>query len=88
MVEQRRSGQVLATVTAGVVIGAVEVVLAISFAALVFGGYLVQYLPDGTSRMMQPSRVEFSLRESGSGTLLIVTEEVLGGRPTASVPAR
>ena len=47
MVEQRRSGQVLATVTAGVVIGAVEVVLAISFAALVFGGYLVQYLPDG-----------------------------------------
>ena len=47
MAEQRRSGQVLATVAAGAVIGAVEVVLAISFAALVFGGYLVQFLPNG-----------------------------------------
>src|SRR2546423_5911354 len=45
--EQRRSGRVVASLTAGVVIGAVEVVLAISFAALVFGGYLVQYLADG-----------------------------------------
>ena len=37
----------LASLTAGVVIGAVEVVLAVSFAALVFGGYLVQFLPNG-----------------------------------------
>ncbi len=47
MSEQRRSERVLASITAGVVIGVVEVVLAISFAALVFGGYLAQFLPDG-----------------------------------------
>ena len=33
--------------TAGAVIGLVEVVLAVSFAALVFGGYLAQFLPQG-----------------------------------------
>jgi SulP family sulfate permease len=38
---------VLATITAGAVIGVVEVVLAISFAALVYGGYLAQFLPNG-----------------------------------------
>ena len=47
MAERRRSERALASVTAGVVIGVVEVVLAISFAALVFGGYLAQFLPDG-----------------------------------------
>jgi len=38
---------VLAALAGGVVIGAVEVVLAISFAALVFGGYLSYFLPNG-----------------------------------------
>jgi len=38
---------VLAALAAGTVIGAVEVVLAISFAALVFGGYLSYFLPNG-----------------------------------------
>ena len=47
MSENGRSGRVLATLTAGVVIGLVEVVLAISFAALVFGGYLAQFLVNG-----------------------------------------
>jgi sulfate permease, SulP family len=47
VVEERRSGRVLASFTAGVVIGLVEVVLAISFAALVFGGYLAAFLADG-----------------------------------------
>jgi sulfate permease, SulP family len=42
-----RTGTLLATVSAGVIIGIVEVVLAISFAALVFGGYLEQFLPAG-----------------------------------------
>src|SRR5919202_3385111 len=37
----------VASLTAGVIIGAVEVVLAVSFAALVFGGYLVQFLANG-----------------------------------------
>jgi SulP family sulfate permease len=45
--ETRRTGRVLATATAGAVIGVVEVVLAISFAALVYGGYLAQFLPNG-----------------------------------------
>jgi sulfate permease, SulP family len=45
--EQRGSPRVLALLTTGLVIGAVEVVLAISFASLVFGGYLYQYLADG-----------------------------------------
>ena len=34
-------------ITAGAVIGVVEVVLAVSFAALVYGGYLAQFLPQG-----------------------------------------
>jgi SulP family sulfate permease len=37
----------LASVAAGAVIGAVEVVLAISFAALVFGGYLADFVAEG-----------------------------------------
>jgi sulfate permease, SulP family len=45
--EGPRTGRVLAAITAGAVIGVVEVVLAVSFAALVFGGYLEQFLPDG-----------------------------------------
>ena len=47
MSEQRRSKRVMASLTAGVVIGVVEVVLAISFAALVFGGYLASFLANG-----------------------------------------
>jgi SulP family sulfate permease len=45
--EGPRNGKVLATITAGAVIGVVEVVLAVSFAALVYGGYLAQFLADG-----------------------------------------
>nr|MBA3691442.1 hypothetical protein [Actinomycetota bacterium] len=47
MSEQRRAVGGLATLAAGAVIGAVEVVLAISFAALVFGGYLSDFLAEG-----------------------------------------
>lgn len=47
MSEQRRSQGVLALLTSGLVIGSVEVVLAVSFASLVYGGYLVQFLADG-----------------------------------------
>src|SRR5438552_4425009 len=45
--EHRGSPRVLGLVTTGLIIGAVEVVLAISFASLVFGGYLYYYLADG-----------------------------------------
>ena len=47
MVEQRRPASWLASVAAGLIIGAVECVLAIAFAALVFGGLLGARLPDG-----------------------------------------
>ena len=46
MSEQRRSEGVLASLAAGVIIGAVEAVLAIAFAAFVFGGLLVGRLAD------------------------------------------
>jgi SulP family sulfate permease len=45
--EQRRAPGMLATVAAGVIIGAVEAVLAIAFAAFVFGGVLVTRMADG-----------------------------------------
>ena len=47
MVEQRRLASWLGPVAAGLIIGAVECVLAIAFAALVFGGLLGARLPDG-----------------------------------------
>ena len=47
MSEGLRTGRAFAVVTAGAVIGLVEVVLAVSFAALVYGGYLAQFLPNG-----------------------------------------
>ncbi len=49
MVEQRRSQGSLVTLVAGVVIGAIETVFAVAFAAFVFGGYLEDYVPDGVN---------------------------------------
>jgi sulfate permease, SulP family len=45
--EEQRSYGALGVIIAGVVIGGVEVVLAVCFAALVFGSYLVNFLPNG-----------------------------------------
>ena len=47
MGEQRRSGWWFAPIAAGLIIGAVEVVLAVAFAAFVFGGELIGSLADG-----------------------------------------
>ncbi|HET7236917.1 MAG TPA: hypothetical protein VFK59_10860, partial [Actinomycetota bacterium] len=47
MSEQRRSGGLGSSVFAGVIIGAVETILVVAFAALVFGGYIESYLADG-----------------------------------------
>ena len=47
MVGERPPSSWLASVAAGLIIGAVESVLAIAFAALVFGGLLAARLPDG-----------------------------------------
>jgi SulP family sulfate permease len=45
--EARRTVGVAGTIAAGLIIGAVEAVLAIAFAAFVFGGLLAGRLPDG-----------------------------------------
>src|SRR5688572_18451777 len=45
--EQQRSQRVLGTFATGVIIGVVEALLAISFAAFVFGGRLIFSLDDG-----------------------------------------
>ena len=49
MSEELRTAGWPTTVIAGVIIGAVEALLAISFAALVFGGYLADFIADGIS---------------------------------------
>ncbi len=46
MSEQPRTAGWPTTVVAGVIIGAVEALLAVSFAALVFGGYLEDFLAE------------------------------------------
>jgi sulfate permease, SulP family len=61
MSEQRPSRRVLTLVTAGVVIGIVEVVLAISFAALVYGGYLAYFLADGIGLFLMASALTLAL---------------------------
>ena len=47
MAEERRTQGRVGTLAAGVIIGAVEVVLAVAFAAFIFGGSLVRNLGDG-----------------------------------------
>ena len=47
MSERGRTGGWPASLAAGLIIGVVETVLAVSFAALVFGGYLQYFLADG-----------------------------------------
>jgi SulP family sulfate permease len=47
MVGERRATTWLVSVATGLIIGAVESMLAIAFAALVFGGLLAAHLPDG-----------------------------------------
>jgi SulP family sulfate permease len=59
--EQRRPVGALATFSAGAVIGAVEVVLAISFAALVFGGYLSDFLSEGIGIYLLASAVTLAI---------------------------
>jgi sulfate permease, SulP family len=44
--EQRRLGRAITVLSAGVVLGLVEVILAVAFATLVFGGRLVQFWPN------------------------------------------
>jgi sulfate permease, SulP family len=62
----------LATITAGVVIGVIEVLLAIAFAALMFGGYLGQYLPDGIGLFLVAAAITLALFAWRAGTRGVV----------------
>jgi len=62
----------LASLAAGVVIGAVEVVLAISFAALVFGGYLAYFLPDGIGLYLVAATITLAILALRGGTRGVV----------------
>ncbi len=72
MSEQRRPVGALATFSAGAVIGAVEVVLAISFAALVFGGYLSDFLGEGIGIYLLASAVTLAILAWRAGTRGVV----------------
>ena len=72
MSDVRRSERVLASVTAGVLIGVVEVVFAISFAALVFGGYLAQFLPDGIGLFLVAAAISLAILAWRSGSRGVV----------------
>ena len=72
MSEGQRSTKVVATVTAGLVIGVVEVVLAISFAALVFGGYLQETLPSGIGIYLLAATVTLAILAVRGGTRGVV----------------
>jgi sulfate permease, SulP family len=70
--DQRRSTRALATIASGAVIGAVEVVLAISFAALVFGGYLSYYLSRGIGLYLVAAAVTLAILAWRAGTRGVV----------------
>jgi SulP family sulfate permease len=68
MSEQRRSGSVVASVTAGLVIGVVEVIIAISLAALVFAGYLAYFLADGIGLYLVAAALTLAILAWRGGT--------------------
>ena len=72
MSDQRGSQRLLASVTAGVVIGVVEVVLAISFAALVFGGYLAYFLAEGIGLYLVAAGLTLAILAWKAGTRGVV----------------
>ncbi len=72
MVEQRRSSTWLASVVAGLIIGAVESVLAIAFAALVFGGLLAARLPDGIGLYLGAAALTLAFMAWRSGSRGVV----------------
>ncbi len=72
MADQRRNTTWLASVVAGVIIGAVESVLAIAFAALVFGGLLVSNLPDGIGLYLGAAALTLAFMAWRSGSRGVV----------------
>ena len=72
MVEQRRATTWFASVAAGLIIGAVESVLAIAFAALVFGGLLGARLPDGIGLYLGAAALTLAFMAWRSGSRGVV----------------
>jgi SulP family sulfate permease len=72
MSEQRRSERTLSSITAGVVVGVVEVFFAISFAALMFGGYLAQFLADGIGLFLVAAAISLAILAWRSGVRGVV----------------
>jgi sulfate permease, SulP family len=70
--EQRRNARWPATIAAGVIIGAVEAVLAISFAALVFGGYLADFIADGIALYLGAAALTLAIFAWRAGTRGVV----------------
>jgi sulfate permease, SulP family len=70
--EEHRSERALASLAAGVVIGVVEVVLAISFAALVFGGYLAYFLAEGIGLYLVTAGLALAILAWRAGTRGVV----------------
>ena len=72
MSEVRRSVGWLALVAAGLILGAVEVVLAVAFAALVFGGSLVANLGDGIGLYLVAAALTLGFMAWRAGTRGVV----------------
>src|SRR5919201_4732635 len=74
-VPRQRTAVTFGTVAVGIVIGAVEVVFAASFAALVFAGYLEFYfLPDGVGLYLGAAGLTLALMAWRAGSRGIVGE--------------
>ncbi len=83
--EQPRSNRVPASIIAGVIIGAVEALLAVSLAALVFGGYLVYFLADGIGVYLGAAALTLAILAWRAGTRGVVgsmQESVAAVRPS------
>ena len=79
MSEQPRTAGWPTTVVAGVIIGAVEAFLAVSFAALVFGGYLEDFIPDGIALYLGAAALTLAIFAWRAGT-----RGVVGGMQAAT----
>lgn len=69
---ERRTVRLIGALASGLVIGAVEVVLAISFAALVFGGYLAYYLSRGIGLYLVAAAVTLAILAWRAGSRGVV----------------
>jgi SulP family sulfate permease len=79
--EQRPSAGWPTTVAAGAIIGAVEALLAVSFAALVFGGRTEDFIPDGIALYLGAAAVTLGILAWRAGT-----RGVVGGMQATTAP--